>query len=129
MSNWKAVGGSVLQGGVTGGAAGLTGGASLIATATAAGAANVVGGTANRAIQGVETTTVDVLLDASIGVGLGAGGKVLGDTVRGAADDLTRQAKGKLGEIVTEIKYGAIGYKSNGKAIVPTGGTTPAGHV
>lgn len=127
VSDWGAVGGSALQGGITGGAAGFTGGASLLTTAAVAGGANVVGGTANRAIQGQETTIGDVALDATIGGALGAGGKVVGNAVSGAVDDLSNAAKGKLGETLTTIKYGAQGYKDGGKAVVKTGGKTPTG--
>ena len=127
VTNWSAVGGSALQGAITGGAAGFTGGASLLVTAGVAGTANAVGGTANRAIQGQETTTGDVVLDATVGAGLGAAGNVVGNVVRGAADDLSNAAKGKLGEAITEIKYAARGYKSQSKAAVKTGGKTPTG--
>ena len=127
VTSWKAVGGSALQGGITGGAAGFTGGASLAATAGAAGAANVAGGTANRAIQGQETTAGDVILDATIGGALGAVGKVVGNAVSGAVDDLSNAAKGKLGETLTTVKYGAQGYKDGGKAVVETGKRTATG--
>ncbi|MCO5249770.1 MAG: hypothetical protein M9887_12575, partial [Chitinophagales bacterium] len=76
--NWKAVGGSAVQGAVTGGVAGLTGGASLLTTATVAGGANVVGGAINRAIQGKQTTVINAIADVSIGAIFGAGGKYLG---------------------------------------------------
>lgn len=129
VTSWKAVGGSTLQGAITGGAAGFTGGASLVGTAAVAGTANVVGGTANRMIQGKETTAKDVVIDATVGAGLGAAGKVVGNLVKGTTDKLSNSAKGKLGEKITEMKYAAKGYKSNGKAVVRTGGTTPTGKV
>ncbi|UCS92407.1 RHS repeat-associated core domain-containing protein [Echinicola marina] len=109
VTNWSAVGGSALQGGITGGAAGFTGGASLVVTAGVAGTANAAGGAANRAIQGQETNIGDVALDATIGGALGAGGKVVGNAVSGAVDDLSNAAKGKLGEALTNVKYGAKG--------------------
>ncbi|MCK0203251.1 hypothetical protein MWN41_09525 [Ornithobacterium rhinotracheale] len=77
ITDWKAVGGSALQGGITGGAAGFTGGASLAVTAGASAGANVVGGIANRAVQGKSTTTGDVVMDASLGAVFGAGGKYI----------------------------------------------------
>ncbi|MEO6732331.1 MAG: RHS repeat-associated core domain-containing protein, partial [Ferruginibacter sp.] len=129
VNNWTSVGGAALQGGITGGAAGLTGGASLLTTTAVAGAANAVGGTANRAIQGQSTTAKDVIVDATIGAGLGAAGKVVGNVVKGAVNNLSNAAKGKLGEAVTQIKYGAQGYKSTGKAVVETGGKTATGRV
>lgn len=124
ISDWRAVGGAAVQGAITGGVAGLTGGSSLL---VAAGGANVVGGIANRTIQGKGTTAGDVVVDATIGAGLGVVGKVVGNAVKGAADNLSKAAKGKLGEAVTQIKYAAQGYKSQGKAVVRTGGTTPTG--
>ena len=44
-----------------------------------------------------------------------------------AFNNLSNSAKGKLGEAVSEIKYGALGYKSSGKAEVLTGGKTATG--
>ena len=78
ITSWKAIGGSVAQGAITGGVAGFTGGASLAVTAGVAGGANVVGGVANRAIQGKETTATDVVVDATVGAVLGAAGKHIG---------------------------------------------------
>ncbi|MBT1697424.1 hypothetical protein KK083_11090 [Fulvivirgaceae bacterium PWU4] len=125
--NWGKVGGSALQGAITGGAAGFTGGASLVTTAAVAGTANAVGGAANRAIQGKGTTVKDVVVDATVGAVLGAGGKVVGNAVKGATDRLSNAAKGKLGETVTAVKYAAKGYQSQGKAIVNTGARTATG--
>ena len=68
----------IAQGAITGGVAGFTGGASLAVTAGVAGGANVVGGVANRAIQGKETTATDVVVDATVGAVLGAAGKHIG---------------------------------------------------
>lgn len=123
--DWKAVGGSAAQGAITGGAAGLTGGTSLLVTATVAVGANVVAGTVNRTIQGQETTVSDVVVDASIGAAFSAGGKYAGDAVKNYTNNLSAAAKGKLGETATKIKYGARGYHSTGKANVPTGSNTP----
>ncbi|MBX2925915.1 MAG: RHS repeat-associated core domain-containing protein [Chitinophagaceae bacterium] len=127
VSNWSAVGGAALQGAVTGAAAGFTGGASLLTTAAVSGGANVVGGAANRAIQGQGTTLTNVVTDATVGAVLGAGGKMVGNAVNNGTNNLSNSAKGKLGEAVTEIKYGAQGYKSAGKAEVLTGGRTATG--
>ncbi len=129
IKDWKAVGGAALQGGITGGAAGFTGGASLLTTAAVAGTANVVGGTASRAIQGQATTTKDVVVDATLGASLGAGGKVVGNLVKRATDNLSNAAKGRLGEAITEVKYATKGYISLGKAEVQTGARTATGRV
>ena len=125
ISNWRAVGGAALQGGITGGVAGLTGGLSLVASAGAAGLANVAGGAANRAIQGQNTSAADVALDGAIGLAGGAAGKAVGAMVTKATDKLSRHTKGKLGEAITKVKYGLRGYKDGGKAIVETGKKTP----
>jgi len=129
VTDWSGVGGSALQGGITGGAAGFTGGASLVVTAGVAGTANAVGGAANRAIQGQETTIGDVALDATIGSALGAGGKLVGNVVSGAVDDLSNAVKGKLGEGLTNAKYLGKGYINTGKAVVETGNKTATGRV
>jgi len=127
VSNWSAVGGATVQGVVTGAAAGFTGGASLLTTAAVSGGANVVGGAANRAIQGQGTTLTSVVTDGTVGAVLGAGGKMVGNAVSNGTNNLSNSAKGKLGEAVTEIKYGAQGYKSAGNDVVKTGGKTATG--
>ena len=96
-------------------------------TAAVSGGANVVGGAANRAIQGQSTTLTNVVTDATVGAVLGAGGKIVGNAVSNGTNNLSNSAKGKLGEAVTEIKYGAQGYKSLGKADVLTGAKTATG--
>lgn len=125
VSNWKAVGGAALQGFITGGVTGLTGGANLLATAAVSAGANVVGGAANNLVQGKQITASSVATDAVTGAAAGAAGKVVGNIVKGATDNLSNASKGKLGEAITEIKYGMQGYKSTGKAIVETGKKTP----
>lgn len=129
VTSWRAVSGSAAQGAITGAAAGFTGGASLFATAAASGAANIVGGITDRAIQGKSTTVKDIVVDGTVGVALGAGGKLVGSAVENATNNLSRSAKGKLGEAITEIKYAAQGYKSTGKAVVETGRRTATGRV
>jgi RHS repeat-associated protein len=123
VDNWSAVGGSALQGAVTGGVAGLTGGTILLVTAGAAGAANAVGGAANRAIQGQGTTFGDVAMDATVGAAFGAGGKAVGNAVGNFTNNLSNSAKGKLGEAITKVKYGVL-YKSQGNDIIKTGTKT-----
>ena len=82
VNDWKAVGGSTLQGAITGGVAGLTGGTSLLVMA----GANVVGGAANRAVQGKGTTAKDMAMDAAVGVAAGVGGKLLDKGVKALAN-------------------------------------------
>ena len=77
INDWKAVGGAALQGGITGGAAGFTGGASLLVTTSVSAGANVVGGAINNAVQGKDITVKSVAIDAAVGVAAGVGGKVL----------------------------------------------------
>lgn len=82
VNNWSAVGGSALQGGIVGGAAGFTGGASLLVTAGVAGGANAVGGAINNKIQGKPVTVLSVVTDASIGLVFGAAGKYVSKFVK-----------------------------------------------
>jgi RHS repeat-associated protein len=127
VSNWSAVSGAVLQGTITGAAAGFTGGASLLTTAAMSGAANAVGGVANRAIQGQATTFNNILSDVTVGSVLGAGGKLVGNVVSHQTNKLSNSAKGKLGETVTKVKYSVKGYVSKGVDRVKTGTKTATG--
>lgn len=86
--------------------------------------ANVVGGVANRAIQGKGTTLKDVAVDAALGGGLAAVGKAAGVVVKKGLDKLSNQAKGAIGEAATKMKYGVKGYVSQGEAVVQTGRKT-----
>jgi len=99
VNNWKAVEGSAIQGGIVGGAAGFTGGASLFITAGAAGLANGVGGAANDYVQGKEITASSVGTDIAIGTAFGAAGKYIGNE---ATQYLNRYSKigstGAIGE-------------------------------
>ncbi|SFM90299.1 RHS repeat-associated core domain-containing protein [Chitinophaga sp. YR627] len=127
VDNWSAVKGGAAQGAITGAAAGFTGGASLLAISAASGGANAVGGVANRAIQGQETTVSDVATDATVGVAMGAVGGKIGKVIADKTNNLSNAAKGNLGEAITEIRYAARGYKSLGKSEVLTGGKTATG--
>ncbi len=71
VTSWKAVAGSTVQGAVTGGVAGLTGGTSLLVTVTAAGTANAVGGALNNAVQGKQITVKSVATDFFVGAAFG----------------------------------------------------------
>jgi len=102
ITSWKAVGGSALQGAITGGVAGLTGGASLVANATANtvlivganSAASAAGGIASNLIQGKKITAKGVAVDAAIGAVATVGGKVLnkylGSKVEEVAEDIEK---------------------------------------
>ena len=123
VNDWGAVGGAALQGGITGGVAGLTGGASLLVTGTASVAANVAGGALNNAVQGKEITVGTVTKDAA----LGAGGAVLGKVGGALINKLSPAAKGQMGEVATQAKYLAKGFVSEGKSVVATGAKTATG--
>jgi YD repeat-containing protein len=126
ITSWKAVGGAAVQGGITGGIAAATGGASLAISTTAKVGltvasevvANVAGGAANRAIQGKKTTKSDVAIDAVAGAGSAVLGAIAGKATKGAIDKLSKTAKGNLGESLTKIKYASKGYISKGNAFV-----------
>ena len=127
INNWNAIGGAVAQGAITGAAAGLTCGASLVATVSVSSASNVVGGIVNREIQGKGTTAKEVITDAVIGGVAGSIGSASGQFTKKSLDASSAATKGKIGEATTQIKYALKGYKSNGKAVVETGNTTATG--
>lgn len=127
INNWNAVGGAAAQGAITGAAAGLTCGASLVVTVGVSSASNVAGGFVNREIQGKETTATDVITDATIGGVAGSIGRASGQFVKKGLDASSAATKGKIGEATTQVKYALKGYKSNGKAVVETGKTTATG--
>ena len=127
ITNWNAVGGAAAQGAITGAAAGLTCGATLVVTVGASSASNVVGGFVNRTIQGQETTATDVVADAAIGGVAGSIGGASGKLTKKSLDAASASTKGKIGEATTQIKYALKGYKSNGKAVVETGKPTATG--
>ena len=129
ITSWKSVGGAAAQGAITGAVAGLTGEASLIASAAVSAGANVIGGEVNRRIQGKHTTVGDVVSDAAIGGAFGAGGYVSGKFVRKGLNQVSNSTKGRVGELTTKVKYATKGYRSKGNAIVPTGKRTPTGRV
>ena len=134
ITSWKAIGGSVAQGAITGGVAGFTGGASLAVTAGVAGGANVVGGVANRAIQGKETTATDVVVDATVGAAFGAGEKYLGNftdskklfnsmtaTSKNGMSSIGRALQkhsGRVGSVFEGVKYSGKTATKDGLNIV-----------
>ncbi len=119
--DWKAVGGAGARGAIVGSVTGLTLGAGTATAVAATASANVVGGIADRAIQGEETTATDVAVDAAVGAGSAALGSVAGNATKKTLDKASRRVKGKIGEAVTHLKYNARGYISKGKYSVPTG--------
>ena len=133
VTNWRAVGGAMVQGAVVGAVATATGGATLaLSTSTrvvaggAAGAiSNMLGGTANRVIQGQHTTRTNLVVDGLVGTGGAILGGVVGKTAQKVIDKLSPQMKGAIGETVTRIKYAAQGYIDKGRAKVLTGTLTP----
>ena len=128
ISSWKAVGGAATQGAITGAVAGLTGGASLVVSVSASGTANVVGGMANRAIQGENVMSPKgILVDAAVGTSMGTLSKVGGKFVEKGLNKASNSTKGKVGETVSKVKYAIKGYKSKGNAVVGTGLKTSKG--
>ena len=102
VSDWHAVGGAALQGGITGGVAGLTGGTSLLAVGAAGAVSNVAGGAARNVYDGKPVTVGSVAKDAVIGAVAGVGGHLAGKAVGAVASRLTRGA-------ATEAEAGAGG--------------------
>lgn len=121
--DWDAVKGAGARGAIVGGATGLTLGAGTAVAVAATAGANVVGGYADRAVQGKETTAADVAVDAVVGGGSAALGSVAGNAAKKALDNASRTVKGKIGERVTHLKYNAKGYRrvKNKTYDVPTG--------
>jgi RHS repeat-associated protein len=114
ITSWKAVGGSALQGAVTGGVAGLTGGASLMVTVGTSVGANVVGGAANNLIQGKKITVKSVATDAAVGAVSAIGGKLI---EKGAAAIQVARTGKALRALATEAKESvtATGLKEGQK--------------
>lgn len=105
IRNWNAVGGAALQGGITGGAAGLTGGTSLLTGAVVSGGANSFGGAINSAIQGKAITVQSVAIDAAVGVAAGIGGKILDNVLsKGVVYLRTDMVEGGLKPYVGQAK-------------------------
>ncbi len=66
-----------MQGAITGGIAGFTGGASLVTTVGVSAVANVAGGAVNNLVQGKDITVKSVATDAAVGAAAGLGGQML----------------------------------------------------
>ena len=108
VSDWHAVGGAALQGGVTGGLAGLTGGTSLLAVAATGAASNAAGGAARNAYKGKAITAGSVLKDAAIGAAAGAGGALAGRVAKAVASRFSGAAAegAEAGSASTSIEAG-----------------------
>ncbi|MGI4823597.1 MAG: polymorphic toxin-type HINT domain-containing protein [Janthinobacterium lividum] len=78
VSDWHAVGGAALQGGVTGGVAGLTGGTSLLRSGAVGAVSNVAGGIARNVYDGKPVTVGSVAKDAAVGALIGVAGHAAG---------------------------------------------------
>lgn len=101
VSDWHAVGGAALQGGVTGGLAGLTGGTSLLRAGAVGAVSNVAGGIARSAYDGKPITVGSVAKDAAIGAAAGVAG----------------HAAGKLaGAVINRVKGGAAAAEAEAGA-------------
>ncbi|WP_198173017.1 DUF6443 domain-containing protein [Hymenobacter ginkgonis] len=126
VSDWHAVGGAAVQGGVTGGVAGLTGGTSLLAVGAAGAVSNVAGGAARNAYDGKPITVGSVAKDAAIGAVAGVGGHLAGKAIGAVASRLSRGA-------ATEAEAGAGSAARGAKApcgcfTAGTGISTRRGH-
>ena len=118
VNDWGAVGGAAAQGFVTGGVAGLTGGASLVTTTLVSSGANVVGGAISNTIQGKEITTQSVITDAAVGAAAGVGGKLLDKAVNALKPNYVYRALDKT----DDISKGLTARK-------PNAGNSPESHV
>lgn len=103
VKDCKAVGGAALQGGITGGVAGFTGGANLLVTTSVSVGANVIGGAVNNTVQGKGITVKSVATDAVIGAVVGAGGNVL-DKVLNKAQGAVANAENQAVAVSTAYK-------------------------
>lgn len=112
IDNWNAVGGSAAQGAITGGVAGLTGGASLLTTVAISSGTNVVGGIVNNTIQGKEVTAKSVAIDAAVGAAAGVGGKILDKVIK----NISSGAK----TVIDEKRVGHIFRDSEGHIVKDT---------
>jgi len=119
ISDWNAVGGATAQGAITGAAAGLTGGTSLLAVTGAGAAANVLGGAASNAIQGKDITVGSVATDAAIGATAALGGAVVGSIIEKAQVGNTLKAIGtqaqanvtaSTGKVAGEKGFGTLAH-------------------
>ena len=137
LSGWKSYGTAIVAGGVAGatfgagtvalGAAGA--GESVAGGYVVAAVAGATGGTTARVLNGEDVTAGTVAVDATFGVLGQAAGRAVGQAVTGKINNLSNNAKGKLGEAMTSAKYRLMGYKELGKKQIRTGVRTPTGRI
>ncbi len=120
--------GAAVGGAIVGATAGLGSGAAAGLIATGSGAVGGATASVTQAIvDGESVSASSVAESAAYGVVGGAAGQKLGGVVKSSLDKLPNSVKGKIGEAMSEIKYAAKGYTSQGKSIVETGGKTSTG--
>ncbi len=108
IKDWKAVGGAALQGGITGGVAGLTGGLSLGAQVAVGAGANIAGGIANKqGVQGKPLTAKQVVVDGAVGGVAGAAGYGVNKLVqaRAAAKASTANTTEKAASDLVRVRH------------------------
>jgi RHS repeat-associated protein len=124
VSDWHAVGGAALQGGVTGGLAGLTGGTSLLRSGAAGAISNVGGGIARNLHDGKPVTVGSVTKDAAVGALTG----VAGHAASKVASAVINRVKGGAAAAEAEVGAGARAAKAPcGCFTAGTGVSTRAG--
>lgn len=120
--------GAATGGAIVGATAGMGSGAAAGFIATGSGAVGGATASVTQAIvDGEEISAGNVAEGAAYGAVGGAVGHKVGQVVKSSLDKLPNSVKGKIGETVTKIKYGAKGYKRSGEARILTGGLTPTG--
>ena len=120
--------GAATGGAIVGATAGLGSGAAAGLIATGSGAVGGATASVTQAIvDGEDISASNVAEGAAYGAVGGSVGHKVGQVVKSSLDKLPNSVKGKIGETVTKIKYGAQGYKRSGEARILTGGLTPTG--
>ncbi|TDN39906.1 hypothetical protein A8B98_16515 [Hymenobacter sp. UV11] len=124
VSDWHAVGGAALQGGVTGGMAGLTAGTSLIRSGAVGAVSNVAGGIARNVYDGKPVTVGSVAKDAAVGAAIGVAGHAAGKLTSAVVN----RVKGGAAAAEAEVGAGARAAKAPcGCFTAGTGVSTRAG--
>ena len=120
VSDWHAVGGAALQGGVTGGLAGLTAGTSLLRSGAVGAVSNVAGGIARNAYDGKPVTVGSVAKDAAVGAAIGVAGYAAGKAVGAVANRLKGGAAAEAA-VTRNAKQGAAFEKVVTKQLKASG--------
>ena len=129
VSDWHAVGGAALQGGVTGGVAGLTGGTILLRSGAAGAISNVAGGIARNVHDGKPVTVGSVTKDAAVGAAIGVAGYAAGKAVGAVANRLKGGAASTEATVTQNAKQGAAFEKVVTKQLKSRGHTDVAEQV